>query len=149
MLRYALTPGKFPHCSHNYCAGMSPVTGERVGKPVILATGASEIGEVQRAVQAILKINSQLVLMQCNTNYTGTIENIQHVHLRVLETYKTMFPGLILGPRMADMLALVGRDTQLRRVATTHGGEWAGPCPFCGGRDRFQAKPCPPFGSAA
>src|SRR5450432_839034 len=38
-------------------------------KPVLLATGASEIGEVQRAAEEILKINSQLVLMQCNTNY--------------------------------------------------------------------------------
>jgi DNA primase len=29
----------------------------------------------------------------------------------------------------------------LKRTATTHGGEWAGPCPFCGGRDRFRAWP--------
>ncbi|RPI29455.1 MAG: N-acetylneuraminate synthase, partial [Chloroflexota bacterium] len=33
------------------------------GKPVILATGASDIGDVQRAVHLILKINPQLVLM--------------------------------------------------------------------------------------
>jgi hypothetical protein len=24
-----------------------------------------------------------------------------------------------------------------KRVATTHGGEYAGPCPWCGGNDRF------------
>jgi len=29
----------------------------------------------------------------------------------------------------------------LKRTATTHGGEYAGPCPFCGGRDRFRAWP--------
>jgi DNA primase len=40
-----------------------------------------------------------------------------------------------------DLLALLGRDTRLRKVATTAGGEWAGPCPFCGGRDRFRAQP--------
>src|SRR5882724_983030 len=34
-------------------------------KPVLLATGASELEEVQRAVEEILKINPQLVLMQC------------------------------------------------------------------------------------
>jgi len=34
------------------------------GKPFFVATGASAIGEVQRAVHAILKINPQLVLMQ-------------------------------------------------------------------------------------
>jgi Sialic acid synthase len=43
----------------------------RKGKPVLLATGASDIGDVQRAVDAILRINPQLLLMQCNTNYTG------------------------------------------------------------------------------
>ncbi len=29
----------------------------------------------------------------------------------------------------------------LKRAATTHGGEWAGPCPFCGGNDRFRVWP--------
>jgi sialic acid synthase SpsE len=69
----------------------------RKNKPIILSTGASTIGDVQRAVHAILAINPQLVLMQCNTNYTGSLENFDHIHLRVLETYKTMFPGVILG----------------------------------------------------
>lgn len=67
------------------------------GKPILLATGASDIGEVQRAVHAILKINPQLVLMQCNTNYTASLENFDHIHLRVLQTYGTMFPNVILG----------------------------------------------------
>ena len=67
------------------------------GKPVILASGASDIGDVQRAVHTILAINNQLVLMQCNTNYTASLENYDHIHLRVLNTYRTMFPDLILG----------------------------------------------------
>jgi len=67
------------------------------GKPVILATGAAEIGEIQRAVHAVLAINPELVLLQCNTNYTGSLENLSYVNLRVLETYKMMFPDLILG----------------------------------------------------
>lgn len=66
-------------------------------KPVLLATGASDIAEVQRAVDEILALNSELVLMQCNTNYTGSLENFKHIHLRVLETFKIMFPGVILG----------------------------------------------------
>ena len=66
-------------------------------KPVLLATGASDIGEVQRAVDEILKINSQLVLMQCNTNYTASLENFRHIHLRVLETYRTMLPSVAIG----------------------------------------------------
>ena len=69
----------------------------RKGKPVLLATGASHIGEVQNAVHAITAINPQLVLMQCNTNYTASLENFDYIHLRVLETYKTMFPDVVLG----------------------------------------------------
>lgn len=45
-----------------------------------------------------------------------------------------------------DLLALAGRYTSLRRVATTGGGEWAGPCPFCGGVDRFHVQPHTPGG---
>ena len=67
------------------------------GKPFFIATGAATIGDVQRAVRAILKINPQLVLMQCNTNYTASPENYDHLHLNVLKTYATMFPNVILG----------------------------------------------------
>ncbi len=67
------------------------------GKPVLLATGASTIGDVQRAVQAILRINPQLVLMQCNTNYTAEDGNFDNIHLNVLKTYHAMYPELVLG----------------------------------------------------
>src|SRR5436190_5061635 len=69
----------------------------RKGKPVLLATGASDLGDVQRAVDAILSINQDLLLMQCNTNYTGSIENFRHVKLKVLETFAAMYPQLVLG----------------------------------------------------
>ncbi len=67
------------------------------GKPVVLATGAADMGDVQRAVHAILRINKQLVLMQCNTNYTASPENYDHIHLNVLKTYGVMFPDVVLG----------------------------------------------------
>ena len=66
-------------------------------KPVLLATGASDMADVQRAVEEILQINGQLVLLQCNTNYTGSLENFRHIHLRVLQSYRTMFPWAVLG----------------------------------------------------
>lgn len=66
-------------------------------KPVLLATGASEMEDVQYAVDEVLKTNSQLVLMQCNTNYTASLENFRHIHLRVLQTYAAMFPSVLLG----------------------------------------------------
>ena len=64
---------------------------------MLLATGASTIGEVQQAVHAITAINRELVLMQCNTNYTASQENFDHIHLNVLKTYAAMFPDVILG----------------------------------------------------
>ena len=67
------------------------------GKPVLLATGASDIGDVQRAVAAVRLHNDQLVLMQCNTNYTGSKENFDHINLNVLRTYAAMWPDVVLG----------------------------------------------------
>jgi DNA primase len=40
-----------------------------------------------------------------------------------------------------DLLILIGRDTVLKLVASTNGGEYTGPCPFCGGHDRFRVWP--------
>jgi DNA primase len=42
-----------------------------------------------------------------------------------------------------DLLAAIGADTALKKAATTNGGEYAGPCPGCGGRDRFRVWPTP------
>lgn len=67
------------------------------GKPYILATGASTIADVRRAVDAALKINPQLALLQCNTNYTGSVENMRYVQLNVLKLYRLMYPEMILG----------------------------------------------------
>lgn len=66
-------------------------------KPVILATGASDIGDVQRAVNVIRATNPQLAVLQCNTNYTGSLENFDHIHLNTLKTFQTMFPDVIVG----------------------------------------------------
>jgi sialic acid synthase SpsE len=67
------------------------------GKPVLLATGASEIGDVQRAMDVLREHTADIVLMQCNTNYTGNVENLRHVNLRVLSTYAVMYPDVVLG----------------------------------------------------
>ncbi|MGB7759578.1 MAG: N-acetylneuraminate synthase family protein [Bryobacteraceae bacterium] len=67
------------------------------GKPVLLATGASNMAEVQDAVAVILECNRQLCLMQCNTNYSASLENFRHIHLNVLKTYAVMFPEVVLG----------------------------------------------------
>ncbi len=66
-------------------------------KPVLLATGASDMDDTERAVNAILKYNKQVVLMQCNTNYTGNLENFKYVNLNVLKTFSAKYPEMTLG----------------------------------------------------
>jgi sialic acid synthase SpsE len=67
------------------------------GKPTILATGASTMDEVDRAVQTALQVNPQLALLQCNTNYSGSLENFRYIQLNVLKSYRAMYPGMVLG----------------------------------------------------
>lgn len=67
------------------------------GKPVLLATGASEIAEVDRAIQLICKSNSELVVMQCNTNYQAKPEDAQYQNVRALVKFKERYPDVILG----------------------------------------------------
>lgn len=69
----------------------------RKGKPVLVSSGAADIGDVQRAVHTLLAINPQVVLLQCNTNYTASPVNFDHINLRVLNSYHTLFPQVVLG----------------------------------------------------
>jgi sialic acid synthase SpsE len=69
----------------------------RTGKPVLIAAGASDLGDVQRAMDILRPLNAQICLMQCNTNYTGSLENFKHIHLNVLKSFATLYPDAVLG----------------------------------------------------
>lgn len=102
------------------------------GLPVILATGASDIGEVVAAVRLISAINPDLVLMQCNTNYTASLENFKHIHLNVLKTYAQMFPDVVLGlsdhtPGHATVLGAVALGARVVEKHFTDSNDRAGP----------------------
>ncbi len=64
--------------------------------PVILATGAASLNEVKKAVKTILTNNKKLVVMQCNTNYTNSLENFKYINLNVLKSYKKIFGNKII-----------------------------------------------------
>ena len=57
------------------------------GKPILLATGASNLQEVEDAVALIEQFNVPLILMQCNTNYTGGIENFDYIIADITNWY--------------------------------------------------------------
>ena len=42
---------------------------------------------------------------------------------------------------MADLLSYVSTDVEIKQTGTTNGGEYHGPCPKCGGTDRFMVWP--------
>ena len=67
------------------------------GKPVMIASGASTLDDVKRAMNLLMKRTKKIVLMQCNTNYTGSSENFKYINLTVLRTYQKLYPDVILG----------------------------------------------------
>lgn len=88
------------------------------GKPIILSSGASTLGDVQQAVHTVSRINPDIVLMQCNTNYTGNSENFKHIHLNVLRSYAVLFPDVVLGlsdhtPGLATCLGAVALGARM------------------------------------
>jgi N-acetylneuraminate synthase len=92
------------------------------GKPVFLATGASEMFEVEQAVEAILGYNRQIVLMQCNTNYSGNRDNFRFVNLNVLKTFASKWPQMPLGlsDHTPGHAAVLGAIAMGARVVEKH-----------------------------
>ena len=64
-------------------------------KPVFLATGASEYKDVERAMQILSDV--PICVMQCNTNYTASLDNFRYLNLNVLRSFAIKFPGIQLG----------------------------------------------------
>jgi len=104
----------------------------RTGKPILVASGASTQADVDRAVKAVLAVNRQLVLMQCNTNYTGSLENFRFINLNVLKTYAARYPGLLLGlsdhsPGHATVLGAIALGARAIEKHFTDDNERDGP----------------------
>jgi len=91
-------------------------------KPTLLATGASDFSDVKRAVASVTALNPNIVLMQCNTNYTGSLENFKHINLNVLKTFATMYPNMILGlsDHTSGHATVLGAITLGARVIEKH-----------------------------
>lgn len=101
-------------------------------KPVLLATGASCLNEVSNAIDHIIKLNKDIVLMQCNTNYTASLENFKYINLNVLNTYKSMYPNMILGlsdhtPGCATVLGAVTLGARVIEKHFTDSNDRVGP----------------------
>ena len=56
--------------------------------PIFIATGASNLEDVHRAMDVLEKNEVPVCIMQCNTNYTGDLENLKHINLNALKTFQ-------------------------------------------------------------
>ena len=66
----------------------------KIGKPIIISTGASELEEVQSAVELFRKNQFQdFVLLQCTSNYPTVLEDS---NLSVMQSYRSKF-GCLYG----------------------------------------------------
>jgi sialic acid synthase SpsE len=92
------------------------------GKPLLLATGASDIVDVRRAVDAALAVTPDLVLLQCNTNYTAGRENYSYLQLNVLQEYEALYPDIVLGlsDHMPGHVSVLGAIVLGARVIEKH-----------------------------
>ena len=68
-------------------------------KPILIASGASTIADIKNAMDILLKNNkpSDICLMQCNTNYEGSISHAKYQNLNVLTSLKEIYPDVVLG----------------------------------------------------
>jgi N-acetylneuraminate synthase/sialic acid synthase len=65
-----------------------------IGKPMIVSTGGATIEDVDRAVETVLPINSQLCLLQCTASYPASVEQL---NLQVIATLRARYPELVVG----------------------------------------------------
>lgn len=92
------------------------------GKPVLLATGASDMDDVDRAMRTVLDATPDVVLMQCNTNYTAGADNFQYQQLAVLREFEKRYPGVVLGlsDHMPGHVTVLGAVALGARVIEKH-----------------------------
>ena len=65
-----------------------------IGKPMIISTGAARLNDVQRAYETVAPINDQLAILQCTAGYPAQWDELD---LRVISTYRELFPGVVVG----------------------------------------------------
>ncbi len=65
-----------------------------IGKPMIMSTGGATLDDIRRAYETVADVNSQIGLLQCTAGYPAEWEELD---LRVIETYRQLFPDVVVG----------------------------------------------------
>ena len=65
-----------------------------LGKPMILSTGGATLDDVRRAYETVAPINPDVAILQCTAGYPAAWNELD---LRVIETYRDLFPSTVVG----------------------------------------------------
>jgi sialic acid synthase len=65
-----------------------------IGKPMIVSTGGATMDDIDRAVEAITPLNTQICLLQCTAVYPAAAEELE---LRVITTLRERYPEFAVG----------------------------------------------------
>jgi sialic acid synthase len=65
-----------------------------IGKPMLVSTGGATLEDIERAVEAITAINSQVCLLQCTAVYPAAAEELE---LSVITTLRERYPEFVVG----------------------------------------------------
>jgi len=65
-----------------------------IGKPVIFSTGGGALDDVRRAYETIAESNPHVAVLQCTAGYPADWSELD---LRVIETYRQLFPEAVVG----------------------------------------------------
>ncbi len=68
----------------------------KFNKPILLATGASNIEDVKCAMDIIYK-KVPVCVMQCNTNYEAKVSHFKNQNINVINAYKKIWPQAEVG----------------------------------------------------
>jgi N-acetylneuraminate synthase/sialic acid synthase len=66
----------------------------KFGKPMIISTGGGTLNDVKRVYDEIRPINPRIALLQCTAGYPPAWEEL---NLRAIETYRELFPDVVVG----------------------------------------------------
>jgi len=64
------------------------------GKPMLLSTGGGTMEDIERAVEAVLPLNSQLAVLHCTASYPAEAEEL---NLQVIATLRERYGDLVIG----------------------------------------------------
>ncbi|MCA8962536.1 MAG: N-acetylneuraminate synthase family protein, partial [Planctomycetes bacterium] len=66
----------------------------KIGKPMIISTGAATMDDVRRAFETAAEHNQQVALLQCTAGYPARFDELD---LKVISTFRAQFPNTVIG----------------------------------------------------